>query len=443
MKFEQKIQMQLKQQQKLALTQELQQSIQMLQYNGEELNRFLESKALENPLLDVSITTEEAFPMQKSYHNSGDSDEERNIYNQIPDTAHSLFEYILEQVYLNYRDTWLRQLVVYLTEHLDTNGYLPLSLEQAKEETGATLIEMLDALTLLQQLDPPGIGARDLRECLMLQIERDDTAPELAYVVLEEYFQDFVDRNWDKIAKAYQVNLATIQHIADYIQTLQPFPGAGYAGDVDSYIYPDLQVEKEEEQLIVKTTRYIQPKVVFQAAYFKKMEQVEDPDVKKYLAEKKAEYEWIKHSLFQRGNTILNVGKAIVARQRSFFLETTRPLVPMTQKEIAEELGLHESTISRTVNGKYLETSFGVFELKTFFTQGIANHNGENSLSNEMVKRIIQQMIQKENKEKPLSDQKISNQLKEEQGIKLSRRTVAKYREELGIASSAKRKRYD
>lgn len=176
------------------MTQQLQQSIQILQFNTEELAAFVEAKALENPLIDLQVDTQYTtdFPItSRSYTNQ---DEENNYMNQIPDYHLSLFESLIDQIHLNYRDTYLRTLVLFLVEYIDVNGYLTISLEEAAEKTEASAIQMLDALTLLQQLDPAGVGARNLQECLMLQTERDDTAPNLAYILLEEEFDALVSR---------------------------------------------------------------------------------------------------------------------------------------------------------------------------------------------------------------------------------------------------------
>lgn len=443
MRFGQQLSQQQKQVQKLAMTQELQQSIQILQFNTDELLSYLKDKTLENPLLDVKVTGSQADVSHYSKKVKKDSDdEESNFFAQIPDTQVSLFEYLIEQIHLNYRDTYLRQLIIFLVEFIDVNGYLSIDLEDAAEKTGADFIQMLDALTLLQQLDPAGVGARNLQECLMLQTERDDQAPELAYIVLEECFEAFAERKWKKIADKYEISLADVQTIYDYVQTLSPNPGAGYGETYEQHIYPDLIVRRENEQLEVLSTRRGQPTIRFQEEYFNRMSQTDDPEVKKYLKEKKGEFNWLQKSVQQRGDTILRIGMEIVKRQRAFFFDASRPLKPMKLKELAETLDIHESTVSRAVNGKYLETDFGVFELRSFFTNAVNPDEDGESMSSSDVKQKIKQIIDNENKNKPLSDQKILDLLKEE-GIEISRRTVAKYRDVLGIPSSSNRKRYD
>lgn len=421
------------------MTQQLQQSLQVLQFNSEQLIDFLENKALENPLIEVvepSYTTNYGRGTQSS-------DKNASLISQIPNTGISLFEYLINQIHLNYRDTYLRQLVLFLVEYIDLNGYLTISLEDAVKQTDAEPIQVLDALTLIHQLDPAGVGARNLQECLMLQTERDDHAPNLAYIVLEENFEDLVMRRWDKIVKAFSIDFPAVQAIFDYIQTLTPSPGGGFSHQTELYVVPDLRVKIVNGAVKISSNRRGQPEVRLQEGYFDRMKQGADHETMSYLKEKQQEFEWLKKTLTQRGDTILRVGTAIIEAQRQFFLDEKRPIQPLTMREIASKVDVHESTVSRSVNGKYLETDFGIFELKTFFTNkiGSAKKNGTEKSADE-AKNLVKKIVDSENKAKPYSDQKIVDMLKE-QGIEISRRTVTKYRESLGIQSSSKRKRYD
>lgn len=439
MKFQQNFSQTQKQTQKLALTQKLQQSIQVLQYSVEELSAFVDSEALDNPLIEV---IEPNYTLQYNKPMSG-SGTEVNYLSQIPDNRLSLFEHLLDQIHLNYRDTYLRTLVLFLVEYIDLNGFLTITLADACEESGAAPIQMLDALTLIQQLDPPGVGARNLQECLMLQTERDDRAPAIAYLVLEEHFEELVARKWPEIAKALAVPVTEIQQVFDYIQTLTPTPGASFGSTEGLYIIPDVLVKIDGEEIQVVSNRRGMPEVKFQQSYFEQMAQSQDPEVLKYLEGKKQDFQWLQKTIHQRGDTILRVAQAIITHQRDFFLHEQRPLKPLILKTIADELEVHESTVSRAVNGKYMETSFGVFELKSFFSQKVGGQNGEGEdISADTIKQRLQELIASENKNKPLSDQKLVDLLKAE-SLALSRRTVAKYREALGIPSSAKRKRFD
>ena len=442
MRFEQHIKQQQQQTQKLAMTQELQQSIQMLQYNTDELLSFLESKTLENPLLEVDVKTDEMIMPTRTRKSNNSDGTKQEWMEQVPDNSISLFEHLINQVHLNYRDTYLRQLVLFLIEFIDLNGYLSTPLEEIREQTDASEIQMLDALTLLQMLEPTGVGARSLKECLMLQIEKDETAPNLAYIMVEEYFEDLANRKWQVIQKAYGIELFEVQEIFDYIQKLQPYPGAGFSTDDESYIIPDVVVKVKDEVIDVLSTKRSTPTLVFQQAYFDRMNQEKDKEVQEFLKTRKSEFEWLQKGVLQRGNTILRVAEVIVKRQSQFFLDVSRPLTPLQLKEVAKELDIHESTVSRSVNGKYLQTDFGMFELRSFFTVGLSQGATSEDLSTDLIKKEIVALVEEEDKAKPLSDQKIVDYLLAKE-IKISRRTVAKYRDELDIPSSSKRKRYD
>lgn len=437
MKFEQQFTQQQKQTQKLAMTQKLQQSIQVLQFSTEELTDFIENESLENPLLEVVLPNYTAN-YSKPRTSTGT---EMNYLSQIPDSRISLFEHLLDQIHLNYRDTYLRTLVLYLVEHIDLNGFLTITLEEAEKNTGGTTIQILDALTLIQQLDPAGVGARNLQECLMLQTERDKYAPELAYVILEECFTELVDRKWEMIARRFSITMSNVQQVFDYIQSLTPTPGAAFGSTEGLYIIPDLTVKIKDNQITLLSNRNSTPEIKFQQNYFEQMKQSGDKEVLQYLKAKQQDFEWLKKTIQQRGDTIFNVGNEIIQRQQAFFLNSEHPIKPLILKDIAKKLDIHESTVSRAVNGKYLETDFGVFELKTFFSQKLASEEGEDRSTTD-VKNRLKQLISEENKRKPLSDQKIVDLLKAEE-IDISRRTVAKYRDGLGIPSSAKRKRFD
>lgn len=439
MKFEQNLRQHQKQTQKLAMTQQLQQSIQVLQYSVDELVDFVSGEALENPLIEVvepNYTVNYAKPKSSAGN-------ELDYLSQIPDNNISLFEHLIDQIHLNYRDTYLRKIVLYLVEFIDLNGYLTISLEAACEELGATPIQALDALTLIQQLDPAGVGARNLQECLMLQTERDSAAPDVAYLILEEHFDQLVNRKWPDIAKTLGIEVREVQEVFDYIQSLTPTPGASFGNTDGLYLIPDLTLKIKGDQLILRSNRRGMPEVKFQQNYFDQMKESEDPEVEKYLDKKKQDFDALQKMIQQRGDTILRVGEAIIQHQHEFFFDENRPIKPLILKDIAEELGIHESTVSRAINGKYMETEFGTFELKRFFSQKttVQTSDGE-AVSNDSVKQKLQELVENENKQKPLSDQKLVELLKAE-GIDISRRTVAKYRDALKIPSSSKRKRFD
>jgi RNA polymerase sigma-54 factor len=433
------------QQQKLAMTQTMQQAIQMLHYPTNDLIDFLQEYALENPLISVSVQSEssEVLPSYRSLTQASE-DQHQAFLEQLPAEKISLYAHILAQIHLNYRDTYLRTLLIFLVDYIDANGYLTLSLDAAAAQTGASEIQLLDALTLLQQLEPAGIGARNLQECLMLQTERDHSAPDIAYLLLEESFDDLVTRKWDNISHKYAVSLQEIQAVFDYIPTLTARPGAAYAQTLAPYIKPDLEVTVREHQLDIRSTKAGQPQLTFQDKYYNRYKEIEDVELQAYLKDRKAEFDWLKTTVENRGETILRVGQEILRHQADFFLDAQHPLKPLTLKEVAQSLDLHESTISRAVNQKYMRTPFGIYELKHFFPQGILQKNGDATgevIANTEIKSELQRIIATENKQAPLSDQKIVDQLKQA-GFDISRRTVVKYRNALGIPTARNRKRY-
>ncbi|MGX5378024.1 RNA polymerase factor sigma-54 [Ligilactobacillus sp. LYQ135] len=412
--------------QKLAMTQQMQQSIRLLKATTDELHSYLKQKELENPFIEVS-----------TFAPSSDTQVD---FTQFAANMHqqSLDDYLLDQVHLTMRDTPIRTMVIYLIENLDDNGYLNLNFNDLYEKQKFDKVLVEDALTLLQQLDPPGIGARNLQECLLLQTESDDFAPVLAYPILKNDFADFTEKKWDKIAKKYHTTTAEIEKILIYVRTLSPAPGAMYQNNETEYLYPDLIVKVTEGTIELKSTKYAQPQVTFKQNYFNSFANNQSGELQKFLKDKKAEYTQITTQVHQRTNTIFKVGKAIVEQQLEFFTNENHPLKPLLLRDIAQKLQLHESTVSRAVNGKYLKTDFGIYELKSFFTSAVHYAEDQNLSAND-VQTQIQTLINNENKKQPLSDQKIVDLLKAKE-IKLSRRTVAKYRTKLGIPSSSKRK---
>ena len=413
---------QQKQIQKLAMTQQMQQSIRILKYGSEDLHNFLSNIELENPFMIVNAS--------HSYVTGGlDHQNEHDIAEfAVEKKAQSLYDYLMDQVKLTMRKTPIRDMVVYFISQLDQNGYLKADLEKLSKEKGIDKVLMLDALTLLQQLDPPGTGARNLQECLILQVQYDSSAPLNAEKILKEDFEDFTNRKWSKIAKKHCISIEDVQKILDYVQTLSPAPGAIYDQSEVGYIEPDLVIEKKlDGSLEVKLTKESNPEIRFKKEYYESLKNSSDKHVLDYLKEKRHEFEKIQEDVLMRGNTLLRLGRLIVERQHDFFTESNRPLKPFLLRDAAQKLQLHESTISRAVSGKYLLYEGKVMELKEFFSRAVsyARENGENVSADE-IQQKIRLIVEKEDKKNPLSDQKIVDKMKEE-GLKVSRRTLAKY----------------
>ncbi|MEE5987431.1 RNA polymerase factor sigma-54 [Ligilactobacillus equi] len=426
MQYENRLNQKQTQIQKLVLSQNMQRSLHVLRISNEELRNYVKEEALANPLMTVSYR-------QKSQ--GFDEPVRQEVYQD--QGSQSLYEYLLEQINLTMRATPLRQKVLYLADNLDDNGYLQLDFAQLSQEDE---LAWLDALTLLQELDPPGIGARDLQECLLLQINRDEQAHFLAAEVLKADFAAFVQKDWTYLASQYACRVSDLEDLLAYVQTLTPAPGAAYKQEEIEYTYPDMIVKSEAGKLALQLTRYAQPEIILNERYLADLVGKDDQEVAAYLQTQKEKLQELAQAIAMRGQTLKRIGQEIISYQQDFFLKAEHPLKPWLLRDLAQKLQLHESTISRAVNGKYLQTDFGSFELRSFFTQATVYHNvNGQDVQVDKVKAEILRLIENEDKRKPLSDQKIVLAL-DAQGVKISRRTVAKYRETAGIAGSSKRK---
>lgn len=431
MKFEQNVRLQQKQQNKLIMTQKMQQSIQMLKFNAGELKEYLSQVELDNPFVVVSFNNERSTSTTK----------DEMVFDMPAKKPQSLFDYLIDQVNLTMRKTVLRDWVVYFIQNLDQNGYLKLDTKKLVTDKKIDQVTLDDALTLLWRLDPPGVGARNLQECLLLQIENERGRDDIAYRAVKEHFELFTQSQWKKIAKKLKISLTEMQAIIDFLKTLSAAPGKAYDQSETSYIAPDLIVKEVAGELVLESTSLVRPKVIFKQSYYESLVKERDKNVSEYLRQKKRQYMTLVAELEQRKSTIERVGQEILSRQYDFFTKSKHPLQPMLLRDVAQKLQLHESTISRAVNGKYLQTDFGVFELRSFFTKAVVKSSEEKQVSVDFVCERLKELIANENKKKPLSDQKLATLLQSD-GLKVSRRTIAKYRETLKIASSSKRKRF-
>lgn len=415
------------QQQKLQMTQQLSQAITILQYSTMELNDFLESKAMENPLIQLKPPKRKLAEWQDF----------------VSDTTKSLSEALLIQLNLKSLTGVERDCLEELIFSLDDNGYLHIEPGYFLKKYEIGEEELESTISMIQSLEPAGIGARSLQECIHLQLDRRWEVPDFVLTIVSDHFQAFADRKWREIAKAMGIELKEVQAAADFVTQCNPRPGAVFAKDFSHYIVPELNVRVRGDDVTVALYDGTSITVTFNKEYTDFLGHHPDRDVASYIKEKNQEFEWLVLSLRQRKQTMLKVGKAIVEKQRGFFLHGPGHLQPLTLRQIAEEVGAHESTISRAVRGKYVQTPYGVFELKSFFTAAVrAVDTAEETVSAGTVKRELQELVNQEDKRKPLSDQKLVALLTEK-GCDVSRRTVAKYRDQLGIPSSSKRKRYE
>lgn len=430
---------------KMAMKQQLTQSIAILQYSTHELAAYLEEKMMENPLLAMDETRDSWSSLgvdYRSHKQTGSSGDANEWIEQVSADDHiSLEDYLLSQVNVQSMSKEKMNALKLLIRNLDDFGYLRNGLEDIGPSHFAHA-DLQDALEILQGLEPYGVGARDLQECLWIQAHV-DRKNLLAEKILLSHFEDFADKKWKELSKRLGASLKDIQRSADYISSLNPRPALSFQQEQVSYVVPDVIVTVRKGQLCVEDVEGNSSMLRLDKQYYNQMNEHSSPQIKQYFREKWQEYQWISKAIKQRKETILRVMHFIVMKQPACFAHGLEHMKPMTMKEAADELDIHESTVSRTVNGKYVQTPFGTFEMRIFFTVSLASVEREDEISAHNVKRWIADQIGRENKKRPLSDQELVEVLKHEHGLMIARRTVAKYREQLGFASSSKRKRYD
>ncbi|MFP5112690.1 RNA polymerase factor sigma-54 [Bacillaceae bacterium C204] len=427
---------------KLAMTQELSQAIALLQYSAHELTAFLEDKALENPLLQIENSNIKPMNPLIDRNRRKHQKAEKDWIEQIADKPFSLEDYLLSQLKITNLSVEQLNVIRHLIQNLDENGYFGGDLNEIADKLRVTEELVEECLAIIQTLEPAGIGARNLQECLLMQIYYLDPNNELAQKIVSEYFIPFAEKKWKPIAKELKITLKDIQDIFDQIQSLNPKPGTLLGKEATTYIIPDAIVEQSSEGLTVRMSDESLPRISLNEQYYNKFKD-QDQQVSRFLQDKLQDYQWIQKSIEQRKETLTKVIAKIIEKQAAFFQKGSQYLVPMTMKEIAGELEIHESTVSRAVREKYVQTPIGTFSLKSFFTSTIQTTSEDENTSSTQVKKKIATLIEKENKQKPLSDQEIVEHLKIEEGMVVSRRTIAKYRDQLGIPSSSKRKRFE
>ncbi len=353
----------------------------------------------------------------------------------------SLQEMLLEQVRESSLPEDLWTVAEMLIGNIDDYGYLKASMEELTLSTGVTEAKILEVLNTIQTFDPSGVGARDLRECLMLQLERLGRQNTLEYKIVRDFMEALGKRRIPEIARGTGVEVDEVQDALEEIAKLEPRPGRAYLPDNDQYILPEVFVHRQGDEFVVSTNNEHMPHLRISNTYKDLMSQGENSsEVRNYIREKIRAGKFLIKSLQQRQQTILNIAREIVNRQRDFMEKGVSHLKPLTMIQVAEVVGVHETTVSRAVSGKYMQTPQGIFEMKYFFTAGIQTASGD-GLSNTSVKDMIEDIFSNEDGSKPLSDQEVVRMLKEK-GIVIARRTVAKYRTELNILPSNLRKVY-
>ncbi len=462
--------------QNLVITPQLQQAIKLLQMSRLELETAVRSELEENPILeeaeilkeeDVQRTKEVAQEVEspavegsdprkqeefewENYFESqikppqsspGTGNDEIMNYENVISTTQSLHEYLSWQVKMNGFTELEEEIADVIIGFIDDDGYLKTPLEQIAEEEKFDLEDIQDTLELVQEFDPPGVGARDLKECLLIQAKHlEEDTNDLVHLI-NHHLKDLEKKNFDAIAKAMNKDIRDVSEMCKIVFTMEPKPGRAFAPSETHYITPDIYVYKVGDEYVVSLNEDGLPRLKISNFYRNRLKQegAQDKAERDYIQDKLKSAVWLIKSIHQRQRTIYKVSESIVKHQRDFFDKGPEFLKPMILRDIANDIGMHESTVSRVTTAKYMHTAQGIYELKYFFNSGISSSEGD-SLASESVKIKIKDLISKENVKSPLSDQKIAELLSKE-GLQIARRTVAKYREMLKILPSSQRKK--
>lgn len=437
----------IQQTQKLALTPQMEQSLSVLQMGTEELNQCIEEEVLSNPMLDYAKEPEKKEVRRSQgegigyYSRKKTEDTDYQSYlNAIADEKSEdteLAEYLRMQLYTKKISPRRQKIGEYLIECLEESGYLKMDMDELAKGIGLSKEELEREIRFMQTLEPCGVFARDLKECLLLQVEGEEQMQRQARLLIEKYLDEIAQNKIPQISKQTGLTTAEITKTIRYIkEELEPVPGRGYGcANRNEYIYPDITVKEDEKGYRIILNKEKVHTLELNREYLPMLGQVHSSEENKYLKEQYQKAKILLQNIGKREETLAAVAEAIVDWQREFFEKGKASLKPMNLLDIAQELDVHESTVSRAVRDKYLECRWGIFELKYFFSNKTSDGNNCNVLT------CIQEIIRSENKQKPLSDAKIAEQL-EKKGIRISRRTVTKYREQMQIPNTQMRKEY-
>jgi len=451
------------------LAPQLQQSLQILQAPTLELRNIVQQELQTNPVLEEEIGAfdseertkddrefEEEFErlarldeewrdymaQNVSYSSRNPEDEERRqfFFDSIA-SQETLQQHLLEQLNTAEVSTSQREAAELIIGSIDELGFLQSSLEEISQNTTHSVQELQQMLDLVQTFHPVGVGARDLKDCLLIQLRRLGKQDSLEYQIVSEFLEDLGRRRFPEVARRLGVSVEQVQRAANFISTLDPKPGQIFSPDPNSYVLPDVSVDKIDDGYSVTLNGDQIPHLRISKTYKDLMTQGSNgAEVRDYIREKIRSGKFLIKSIHQRQQTILNIANEIVKRQHDFLEAGTAFLKPMTMVQIADTVGVHETTVSRAISGKYMATPQGVFEMKYFFTPGYQTVDGA-ALSNTSVKEAIADLVRNEQPRNPLSDKEIVEILSD-RGIPIARRTVAKYRAELNILPSNLRKQF-
>lgn len=432
----------MKQTQKLAMTKEMQLSIKILQMSSEELSEFVEKEFVDNPVIEINensaVNIKEfdfnIFNSKRNYSNANDVSPLNFVSKEK-----SLKEYLHEQILEMEKNKVIRKTADYIVECLNDSGYFEMKEEDISQRLSVDKGTVEKALKFIQSLEPYGVGARNLKECLLIQIYHLNLEDDIIVKIINNNLDDIGNDNYKKISKELNITRAEVQRYSRIIKSLEPRPSRGfYTGEDYKFIIPDAEIRKDGENLEIIMNDQAVPRIVISNMYKKILHEKKDDETERYVKDKLVRAEFLIKSIEERKNTLKRILEFIVDKQYEYFIERKKFLKPMTIKEAAETLNCSESTVSRAVKDKFILTSSGVIKIKDLFTVNSIK-NSSKDLSVSYIKSIIEKIISEENKKNPISDQEIVEVLKKID-IAISRRTVAKYREEMGIKSSHKRK---
>ena len=471
-----------KQTQSLTIAPQLQNSLKILQSASFDLRTAILTELQRNPLLEelpiegVSVEAESELIQENSDSRNDELDfgsddfsilekiSDDYMENQMTDTVisgsdlqiqerrdhflnsltqeESLQQHLIDQITLCDCDETTKENLVLLIGSLDENGYLNESPSNLSLQLNIPYPQFLEALDILKTFNPAGIGAKDLQECLLIQLKRKQKEDSLAHTIIDETYPLLLRRRIQEIAKKLKVSDEAIQKALEEIASMDPSPGKRFSADTNNVIEPDVNIYLEDDIWKIELNNEYIPKLRISQKYKDLLAQGNlSKKEKEYLVENMRSGKFLINSLDQRQNTLKNISQKIIEQQPKFFVKSNPSLQPLTMQKIADDVGVHETTISRAIANKYAKTPHGVFPLKHFFNSGFTSESGE-TIANRSIKETIEKIIQKEDPTKPISDQAISKEL-EKEGIKIARRTVAKYREQQGILPTHLRRRFD
>lgn len=465
---------QLKLSQQLVMTPQLQQAIKLLQLSRLELSDLITQEINENPVLDEALEgagkekdnpepSSESTPDSDSAPQNNESDfdwqnyidrsirpssgtffdgEDRDEFAPAITKKASFADHLLWQLHLHDLTPQEVDIGEYIIGNIDKDGYLQVTVDEIASETGASLDVIEGVRKKIQKFDPVGVASANLQECLLAQADLLPVDALLVKKILSGYMKELERKKYQVIAKGLKLSLKEVIAACDIIANMEPRPGRTFNDNETQYITPDIYVYKVDNDYVVVLNEDGQPKLKINNFYknILSASAIRSDKAREYIQEKLRSAVWLIKSVYHRQATIVNVMKSIIKFQRDFFDYGIGNLKPLVLRDVAEDVGMHESNISRITTNKYVLTPHGIFELKYFFNSGLTSDDGE-SIASESVKNKIKDIVQNENPYKPCSDQEIVRMLKS-QGINIARRTVTKYREMLGILSSSKRRKH-